>query len=251
MSLFSLAERIVLVTGASGGIGGGIARCLSRLGARVLMHYHKNAAGVKELRDEIVREGGCVDLVQADITDEAGVKSMFASIKARHGRLDGLVNNAGILTRGFLSMMSLDTFRRSIDINLLGNFMVLKAASLLMIESKAGAIVNVSSAAGFQGLRGQGAYSATKAALNNLTIIAAKELANYNIRVNGVAPGYIDSGMMDKRTEHDQAYLKRIPLKRIGSSDDVAASVAFLLSDLSSYITGQTLIIDGGLLVGL
>ena len=251
MSSLSLANKTILVTGASGGIGGGIARCLGRIGAKVLMHYHKNAAGAEALRTEIIGAGGCADLLQADITEEAGVKSMFAELKARHGRLDGLVNNAGVLSRGFLSMMSLDTFKRSIDVNLLGSFMVLKAASMLMIESKAGAIVNVSSAAGFQGLRGQGAYSATKAALNNLTIIAAKELARYNIRVNGVAPGYIDSGMLDERTPQDEAYLSRIPLKRIGSAQEVAASVAFLLSDLSSYTTGQTLIIDGGLLVGL
>lgn len=251
MSALSLQDKIILVTGASGGMGRGIVQYISKLGAHVVMHYNTNAESVEKLKEEITQTGGRCDTIRGNIIEEADVKAMFDTIKEKCGRLDGLVNNAGILTRGFLSMLSLDTFKKSVDINLLGNFLVLKTASMLMIESKRGAIVNISSAAGFQGLKGQGAYSATKAALNNLTIIAAKELANFNIRVNGVAPGYINTGMLEKKTKNDEKYIGSIPMKRFGTTDEVAASVAFFLSDMSSYITGQTLIIDGGLLIGL
>ena len=160
-----------------------------------------------------------------------------------------MVNNSGILQRGFLTLLTKEKFQESIDVNLLGNFLVLKHVSSQMISKKSGTIVNVSSAAGVQGIIGQSVYSSTKAGLNAITVVAAKELAGFNIRVNAVAPGFIATGMLEKPNEKDLKYNEFIPLKRFGEASEVASVVAFLLSSASSYMTGQVIVIDGGLLI--
>lgn len=248
-NFINIENKIVLVTGATGGIGKAIIHELLEYNAIPVIHYNSNEEEATSLIELAKEKGIDAISIKADIRNEDDVKVMVKKIKEKYGRIDFLVNNAGILLRGFLAMQSLERFKNAIDINLLGNFLVLKHVSLLMMNQKFGSIVNVSSAAGMGGLKGQAVYSSTKGALNSLTIVAAKELADYNIRVNAIAPGFISTGMLEKATDEDEKFKGLIPLKRFGKAEEVACFVLFLLSDASSYMTGQILIIDGGLLI--
>lgn len=250
-NIISLDGKKILITGASGGIGLSISTIIARLGGIPIMHYNKNYKAIEAHVLDLKKEDFIVDSIQFDINNEGDVREKIAQIKTKYTTIDGLVNNAGILARGFIATQSVNTFTNIINTNLIGNFCVLKYISQLMIGQRQGNVVNVSSLAGIIGLKGQSAYSASKAGLNALTIIAAKELANYNIRVNAVAPGYIETGMLKEPTANDKKYIEMIPLKRFGTARDVASVVAFLLSDASRYITGQTIIIDGGLSIAL
>jgi 3-oxoacyl-[acyl-carrier protein] reductase len=247
MNSLDLKGRKILVTGASGGIGLAISKYIAESNGFPIMHYNKNDAIVSQCLNELKEKGKDGSSIQFDINNEADVKDKIKQLKNKYETLDGLVNNAGILTRGFIATHSTKIFSEVLNVNLIGNFCVLKYVSQVMINQKSGTIVNISSLAGIMGLRGQAAYSASKAGINALTIVAAKEMAAHNIRVNSVAPGYIKAGMLNNPTENDMAYIEKIPLKRFGYDYEVANAVIFLLSEASSYITGQSIIIDGGL----
>jgi 3-oxoacyl-[acyl-carrier protein] reductase len=243
-----LSGQIALVTGASRGIGRSVALELAAQGATIALNYAKNEEAARKVAEEIGALGGVCELYQADVTDLAAVSRIVKQIVARFGRVDILVNNAGILARSFLMLMSKEEFSTVLNTNVAGPFHCIKAVCPTMIKQRSGTIVNMSSLAGSKGLVGQGAYAASKAALESLTRISSKELASYGVRVNAVAPGCIQTGMMNTLDEAvQQQYLQQIPLKRYGESEEVAKCVTFLASSLSSYITGQTIIVDGGM----
>ena len=247
--IIDLKNKIVLVTGATGGLGEDICLALAGQGAIPIVHYNSNEVKATELLDKIKALGVETIGIKADIRVEPEVQAMIKEIKNKFGRLDCLVNNAGVLTRGFMAMQSLQKYREAVDINLFGSFLVLKHVAQVMINQKHGSVVNMSSAAGIGGLKGQGVYSSTKGALNSMTIVMAKEMADFNVRVNAVAPGFIASGMLENATRQDEKHKEVIPLKRFGKASEVSSVVLFLLSDAASYMTGQILVIDGGLLV--
>lgn len=251
MDILNLKKKKILVTGASGGIGMAISKRIIDCNGIPIMHYHTNPQEVLSFVEKIRQVEKEAYAIQFDIGDEAEVRSSIKKLKSKFGTIDGLINNAGILTRGFIPTHSMQTLKQVVDINMLGNFCVMKHVSQLMMTQKHGNIINMSSLAGNMGLKGQAAYSMSKAGINALTRIAAKELAVYNIRVNAIAPGYVETGMLKNPTDNDKAYIQQIPLKRYARDYEVANLAVFLLSDASSYITGQSLIIDGGLSISL
>ncbi len=251
MNPLDLKQKKILITGSSGGIGSTIARYIGLLNGFPILHYNKNTESIASLEKFFAEKNIKYDSIQFDIKEESDIKDKIKQIKLKYNEIDGLVNNAGILMRSFIPTHSIEKFTEVLDINLIGNFCVLKYVSQLMINQKFGNVVNISSVAGIVGLEGQSAYSASKAGLIAVTQIAARELAKHNIRVNSVAPGYIKAGMLKDPTEKDLFHIERIPLGRFGEADEVALAVAFLLSDASSYITGQAIIIDGGLSIAI
>jgi 3-oxoacyl-[acyl-carrier protein] reductase len=243
-----LENKVVVVTGASRNLGRTIAvECATR-GADVVVNYCNSETEAQEVVTEIQSLGRRSVANKADVGDYAQADELLKQVVTDFGRVDVLVNNAGVLRRSLLMMMEPSEFEHVVRTNLLGSFHGTKAVSRHMIKQRGGCIVNVSSLAGQRGWPGQGAYSASKAGVDSLTTIAAKELARYGIRVNGVAPGTVDTGMMHTLPEDvQQGYLRDIPLRRYGAPEEIARGVAFLASDDASYITGHTLTIDGGM----
>ena len=249
--LADVRNKVAVVTGASRGIGRAIAVGLAQAGAIVAVNYAGNEAAAEETAQLITDSGGQARTFRTDVADYAQVSAMMKRVIAEMGQIDILVNNAGVLNRAFLMMMSSDDFSRVVNVNLLGTFHCTKAVALHMMKRKTGVIVNVSSLAGTRGLIGQGAYAASKAAINSFTQVSAKEFAGHGIRINAVAPGCIDVGMMKNFSKDVQtSYIQQISLKRYGVADEVSKAVLFLVSDMSSYITGHVLNVDGGLLGG-
>jgi 3-oxoacyl-[acyl-carrier protein] reductase len=246
-----LTNRVAVVTGASRSLGREIALELARRGADVVVNYAASAEPAEEVAAEIRGMGRRAFACHAPVQDFAAVKAMMQRAADELGRIDVLVNNAGVLRRSFLMMTSEEDFTETLAINLTGSFHCIKAVSRQMIKQRSGAIVNISSLAGLRGLVGQGAYAASKGGLHSLTVVAAKELSRYGVRVNAVAPGVIDIGMMNDFTAATQKdYLAQIPLGRPGRAEEVSRVVAFLASDDASYITGHVLPIDGGMYIG-
>ena len=239
-------DKVMIITGASSGIGLASAELFASCGARLVLaarSMDKLEALAASLPDP-----GKVLCVKTDVSVEEDCRALVARAVERFGRIDILVNNAGVVDDAFLLMLSPESLDKSLNINVKGYFYCAQAATLKMFKAKKGAIVNVSSVSSKMALPGQSVYAATKGAINSMTATLASELAPYGIRVNAIAPGFIATDMVAHLPEEKiKEYLTQIPLARLGSVEEVAELVAFLVSDESSYITGQTIVIDGGL----
>lgn len=243
-----LENKVAIVTGASRGIGKAIALTLAHYGASVVVNYCGSKEKAEEVVDEIKNNGGIAISYQADVVDFEAVKKMFDDVLKQFGKIDILVNNAGITKDNLIIKMSEEEYDRVIDTNLKGVFNCLKHGSRIMLKQKSGRIINMSSVVGVIGNPGQVNYSASKAGVIGMTKSLAKELGSRGITVNAVAPGYIKTDMTAVLKEDlMEKVMEQIPLKRLGEVEDIAETVAFLASDKASYITGQTIQIDGGL----
>ena len=243
-----MENKVALVTGASRGIGRACATRLAECGYDVAINYVSNEAKAAEAAAEIERLGRRAITVKADTADLKAVQAMFREVHKAFGRLDVLVNNAGVVDDAYLLMINEDSLSRSLDINIKGYFHCAQQAALKMMSKKQGQIINISSVSSVLAVEGQGVYSATKGAVNSMTATLAKELAPRGIRVNAVAPGFIETEMIDAiPADKKEEYLKAVPMRRFGTAGDVANVVAALCSDAFSYMTGQVIVLDGGL----
>ena len=241
-----LKGRTALVTGGSRGIGAAIALKLASLGADVALVYAGNAEAAESVRARCEAQGVRALTFQCDVKDFAAVKETVSAVKKAFGGLDILVNNAGVTRDGLVLMMKEQDYDEVLDTNLKGCFNFIRHASPLLLRSKAGRIVNISSAAGVMGNAGQANYSASKAGVIGLTKAVARELASKGVTCNAVAPGFIRTDMTREFDETDPL-VASIPLKRMGQPEEVAEAVAFLVGDGAAYITGQVLGVDGGM----
>lgn len=245
-----LQDQVALVTGASRGIGRSIAIELASKGAKVAVNYAGSEDRAEAVVQEIRESGGIAIKIQADVANEDDVKRMIKTVVDEFGRLDILVNNAGITKDNLLMRMKEEEFDSVINTNLKGVFLCTKGVTRQMMKQKYGRIVNVASIVGVSGNPGQANYVAAKAGVIGLTKSNAKELASRNIQVNAVAPGYITTDMTDALTaEQREQMLSLIPLNRLGEAQDVARVVRFLASEDANYMTGQTLHVDGGMVM--
>jgi 3-oxoacyl-[acyl-carrier protein] reductase len=239
---------VALVTGASRGIGRAIALRLAADGFAVGVNYASNSAKADDVVAEIVGAGGSAVAVQADVGDAEAVAAMFERVAEELGPVTVLVNNAGITDDGLLLRMGVDQWDRVIETNLRSVFLCTKAALRSMIRNKSGRVINISSVSGVSGNPGQGNYSASKAGVIGFTKSTAKEVGSRGITVNAVAPGFIATDMTDALGEDaTSAAAEQISLGRLGTPEEVASVVGYLASDGASYITGQTIVVDGGL----
>ncbi len=246
----SFKNKVAIVTGGSRGIGRAIVLKLAHLGCDVVFSYHQNKDAAHSLENEVKNLGGRCQASSVDVKDFSAVKSWIEDVKKNFGGIDILINNAGVIRDKPLMMMSEDDWQEVMDTNLNGMFHVTRACIITLMKQKSGRIVNISSVSGVIGLPGQTNYSASKGGINAFTKALAKEVAAFGIRVNAIAPGFIDTEMVSKFSpEQKEKIIEMIPLKRMGSVEDVANAVAFLLSDDTRYITGQILNIDGGLVI--
>ncbi len=240
--------KVAIVTGASKGIGKGCAIRLAKDGYFVVVNYSRSDESALKTLDEIKANGGDGIIYKADVSKFEEASKMMKEIAKTYGQIDVLVNNAGIVRDELLLMMTKENLDACYDLNVKGYFYCAQQAALKMLRKKKGVIINMSSVSGKFALPGQSVYSSTKGAVNSMTQTLAKELSPYGIRVNAVAPGFIQTEMLDHIPEDKkEEYLKNIPLHRLGVVEDIAALVSFLASDEASYITGQVITIDGGL----
>ena len=245
-----LDGKTALVTGASRGIGRAIALCLAAEGARVAINYAGNVRASEDVKTAIEAAGGTAILCQADIADSSAVEAMVANVVKEFGTIDILVNNAGITRDALLMRMKDEDFTKVLNTNLKGVFYCTKAVSKLMMKKRSGRIVNMASVVGLVGNAGQTNYAAAKAGVIGFSKSAAKELASRGITVNVVAPGFIGTDMTAGLPESvKEKMLTDIPLGRMGEAEDVANAVLFLASDQASYITGQVVNVDGGMVM--
>lgn len=240
--------KIALVTGASKGIGRACAIRLAKDGYTVIVNYSSSDAAAWAVVDEIKAAGGEAEAIKADVSDSKAVKDMIRAIGKTYGGIDVLVNNAGVVRDEYLLTMTEDNLDMCMNLNVKGYFYCAQQAALKMFRKKSGVIINMSSVSSKMALAGQAVYSATKGAVNSMTQTMAKELGPYGIRVNAVAPGFVMTEMIDALPEDKKSeYLTNVPLGRFAEASEIADLVAFLASDKAAYITGQTIVLDGGL----
>ncbi|MDO6390323.1 3-oxoacyl-[acyl-carrier-protein] reductase [Pontibacter sp. BT731] len=245
----ALEGKVALVTGASKGIGRAIAEKLVEMGAQVAFTYLSSVEKGQALEQELTANGGKAKGFRSDASDMAQAEKLVEDVVAEFGKIDILVNNAGITRDGLLMRMSEEQWDAVINTNLKSVFALTKGATKHMMRAKSGSIINITSVVGIKGNAGQANYSASKAGIIGFTKSVALELGSRNIRCNAVAPGFIETemtGELDQKVVDE--WRKAIPLKRGGTPEDVANAVAFLASDQSSYISGQVLQVDGGML---
>ena len=243
-----LKGKVALVTGASRGIGKAIALALAENGAAVAVNYSSSEASALEVAEIIRKNGGRAEIFKARVNVESEVEEMFTAVEKSLGSVDILVNNAGITKDNLLMRMKTEEWDSVIDVNLKGTFLCTRRAVKGMMKNRYGKIINISSVVGFAGNAGQFNYSATKAGIIGMTKSAALECASRGIRVNAVAPGFIETDMTASLSDDVKAaYMEKIPLKSLGKPEDIANAVVYLASPLSDYMTGQTLHLNGGM----
>ncbi len=243
-------RRVVLVTGGSRGIGKETAKVYAENGYDVAINYVSDKTDVEGIKKEFQDMGVKCLMVKADVSNEEDVNNMVEKVISEFGKIDVLVNNAGITKDTLLMRMSKEDFDKVIDINLKGTFLVTKAVIKYMMKKRNGSIINLASVVGVVGNSGQSNYSASKAGIIGFTKSVAKELASRNIRANAVAPGFIETDMTNVLKDDVKENIgNQIPLKRMGTAKEVAEVIYFLGTEKSSYITGQVINIDGGMVM--
>ncbi len=245
-----LDGKVAVVTGASRGIGRAIAQKLASLGAFVVINYNGSKERAEQVKQEIEADGGAAAVYQCDVSDYGKCEEFLKDVVTEYGRIDILINNAGVTQDGLLMKMSESAFDRVVDTNLKGAFHTIRFASRQMVKQRSGRIINMSSVVGVTGNAGQANYAASKAGIIGLTKAAARELAPRGITVNAIAPGFIDTDMTSVLPDKvRKASVEQIPLGRFGEPKQVAAAAAFLASEDAGYITGQVLHVDGGMVM--
>lgn len=243
-------NKVALVTGSAKGIGKAVALAFARAGYDIVINYNGSKEAALSVQQEIEGLNQKAIVVQADVSDEEQVKAMVDATMEAYGRIDVLVNNSGINKDGLMMRMSAEDFSKVIKVNLEGSFNCIKQVSRIMVRQRSGSIINMSSVVGIIGNAGQANYAASKAGLIGLTKSAARELALRHIRVNAIAPGFIDTDMTQKLAQKDKdRMLEQIPLKTFGKPEDVANVCVALASDSFSYVTGQVIHVDGGMVM--
>src|SRR4030066_712920 len=244
----SLKNKIVVISGATRGIGRAIAIELASEGANISFNFLKSYKDAEELEKEIKDFGVKVKSFQVDIKDYNAVKSWVDNTKELFGGIDIVINNAGVIKDRALALMEPGDWHEVINTNLDGTFNLTRAAIVTFIKQKSGVVINITSVSGIVGLPRHTNYAASKAGIIGFTKSLAREVASYNIRVNAVAPGFIETDILkDLKEEYKDQIMKQIPLNRLGRPEEVAKVVKFLVSDGARYITGQTIVVDGGI----
>jgi 3-oxoacyl-[acyl-carrier protein] reductase len=247
--MFKLENKVSIVTGASKGIGKAIAKIFAQAGTHVVC-VSRTKDDLNILKKEILNDGGSVSIYSCDVSNFDEVEGLIRNTVEEFSKIDIIVNNAGITRDGLIMRMSDEDWNTVIDINLKGTFNAIKAVSRQMMKQRSGRIINISSVVGLKGNAGQANYAASKAGIIGLTKSSSKELASRGITVNCIAPGYIATDMTDQLTDKvKEEIINRIPLGYIGKTDNIAAAALFLASDEAEYITGQTISVDGGMVI--
>jgi 3-oxoacyl-[acyl-carrier protein] reductase len=250
MSDLDFSGKVVLVTGSSRGIGAEMIKAFGKGGADCVVNYVADAEGQNKTDAmKVAKELKAALVIECDVTQPAQVEAMMKQIEDRHGGLDVLINNSGIIRDRTIKKMSMEEFESVVRVNLIGTFIVTQKAAAILRTG--GRIVNLSSVSGQMGLFGQANYSSSKAAIIALTKVSAREFARQNVTVNAIAPGFIDIGMSKGMPDEvTQKFVKQIPLGRLGRVDEIVEAALFLASPMSSYITGQVLNVNGGFYMG-